>query len=1009
MTAFFLRQQILHDKPGNAGICSADQHHPLAAQSYSISAKDANVPRQICCSTIRQETAVHLHNPSFLSHSGSRSKLHASQPRHLSNGRRRRHNDISRAMSGKKSEQNRTEAETALMQLVMTSEEGFPGQQADVDDVEVLRAALVVAYTRMANAEDEKEKALKALALAQATAKQQEQTTGSAQDRETAMQELQNAKQSFDAEVESLLKQKLAVESQLESTKQDAINLAVTMDNIASSIVKEQSYHLARELSLKVAIAETNAAEAAATLEQRIRSSTLESASKLIEETRDAIQKSFSEWEEAKTKAQNSELELFQKMQALDDMVLKEASALSLHQVESGLQHQLLEAKSEIQRLEAQIKAFASMAEAAESRALASDEALKKFQETVELNAKEQKESTRKALEALKAAGVARLEAVQMTFKADLEALQAAVNTLRQAEMSQERAYSRRCQALERSLAAAEALAKAWEERASAVEDLLQNATDTNQGPDSAKAMLAGGRIQSLLGDRSIKWDLIANGPREEIQDSMKQKREPALLGLPPRIINQNEEYSKSIQLPTPEDVWSIATAKVKEDEYTKKAAEKEAIDEQRRVLEKTLKKEAPDGLLKSLDLPDAESGTGSGQEIVFQGFNWESWRMKWYQDLAPKASDLSSSGITTIWFPPPTHSVSPQGYMPGDLYNLNSAYGTKEELKNAIEEMHNHGIKVLGDVVLNHRCAQHKGPNGVWNVFGGKLAWGPEAIVRDDPNFQGKGNPSSGDIFHAAPNIDHSQDFVRRDIIEWMQWLRTEIGYDGWRLDFVRGFWGGYVKEYITATKPVFAIGEYWDSLAYEGGNCSYNQDAHRQRIVNWINAAGGTSSAFDVTTKGILHSALHNEYWRLIDPQGKPPGVMGWWPSRAVTFLENHDTGSTQGHWPFPRHKLMQGYAYILTHPGTPVIFYDHFYDFGLHDQIAELIAVRKRTGIHCRSTVKIFHATNQGYVAKIGDNLVMKLGHIDWNPSKQDNLEGEWQRCLDRGADYQMWERK
>lgn len=49
-------------------------------------------------------------------------------------------------------------------------------------------------------------------------------------------------------------------------------------------------------------------------------------------------------------------------------------------------------------------------------------------------------------------------------------------------------------------------------------------------------------------------------------------------------------------------------------------------------------------------------------------------------------------------------------------------------------------------------------------------------------------------------------------------------------------------------------------------------------------------------VICKGILHSALHNEYWRLIDPQGKPPGVMGWWPSRAVTFLENHDTGSTQ-----------------------------------------------------------------------------------------------------------------
>ena len=40
-----------------------------------------------------------------------------------------------------------------------------------------------------------------------------------------------------------------------------------------------------------------------------------------------------------------------------------------------------------------------------------------------------------------------------------------------------------------------------------------------------------------------------------------------------------------------------------------------------------------------------------------------------------------------------------------------------------------------------------------------------------------------------------------------------------------LRGFWGGYVKEYIEATDPAFAIGEYWDSLAYEGGNVCYNQ----------------------------------------------------------------------------------------------------------------------------------------------------------------------------------------
>jgi alpha-amylase len=61
-------------------------------------------------------------------------------------------------------------------------------------------------------------------------------------------------------------------------------------------------------------------------------------------------------------------------------------------------------------------------------------------------------------------------------------------------------------------------------------------------------------------------------------------------------------------------------------------------------------------------------------------------------------------------------------------------------------------------------------------------------------------------------------------------------------------------------------------------------------------VTLVGSDLVVFPIFLQGILHSALHGEFWRLIDPQGKPPGVMGWWPSRAVTFLENHDTGSTQ-----------------------------------------------------------------------------------------------------------------
>lgn len=395
--------------------------------------------------------------------------------------------------------------------------------------------------------------------------------------------------------------------------------------------------------------------------------------------------------------------------------------------------------------------------------------------------------------------------------------------------------------------------------------------------------------------------------------------------------------------------------------------------------------------------------GTGTGFEILCQGFNWESHKSgRWYMELKERAAELASLGFTVIWLPPPTESLAPEGYMPKDLYNLNSRYGNIDELKEVVKRFHEVGIKVLGDAVLNHRCADYQNHNGVWNIYGGRLNWDDRAVVGDDPHFQGRGNKSSGDNFHAAPNIDHSQDFVRKDLKEWLCWLREEIGYDGWRLDFVRGFWGGYVKDYISATEPSFAVGEYWDSLSYTYGEMDHNQDAHRQRIIDWINATNGTAGAFDVTTKGILHSALERcEYWRLSDSKGKPPGVVGWWPSRAVTFIENHDTGSTQGHWRFPGGKEMQGYAYTLTHPGTPIVFYDHIFSH-YRPEIAALISLRNRNKLHCRSTVKITKAERDVYAAIIDEKVAVKIGPGHYEPPSGQ----KWSSSIE-GRDYKTWE--
>ena len=54
---------------------------------------------------------------------------------------------------------------------------------------------------------------------------------------------------------------------------------------------------------------------------------------------------------------------------------------------------------------------------------------------------------------------------------------------------------------------------------------------------------------------------------------------------------------------------------------------------------------------------------------------------------------------------------------------------------------------------------------------------------------------------------------------------------------------------------------------------------------------------------------------------------------PSHAPSPRLPAPAGSTLNHWPFPWKHLGEAYAYLLTHCGTPCVFYDHFYfDEGL-----------------------------------------------------------------------------
>ncbi|KAH0456337.1 hypothetical protein IEQ34_014244 [Dendrobium chrysotoxum] len=387
-----------------------------------------------------------------------------------------------------------------------------------------------------------------------------------------------------------------------------------------------------------------------------------------------------------------------------------------------------------------------------------------------------------------------------------------------------------------------------------------------------------------------------------------------------------------------------------------------------------------------------------NGREILFQGFNWESHKSDWWVNLEKKVSDLAESGFTSVWLPPATHSVSPEGYLPQNLYSLDSSYGSELQLKVLLQKLSQHKIRAMADIVINHRVGTTQGHGGAYNRFDGiPMSWDEHAITSCSG---GLGNQSTGSNFPGVPNIDHTQPFVRKEIINWLIWLRENLKFQDFRFDFAKGYDANFVKEYVKQSKPIFSVGEYWDSCSYSSASqLDYNQDSHRQRIINWIDKTGGLCAAFDFTTKGILQEAMKGELWRLRDPQGKPPGVVGWWPSRAVTFIENHDSGSTQGHWPFPSDHIMEGYAYILTHPGIPTVFYDHFYDWGksIHDQIMD---VRRHQDIHSRSTIRILESHSNLYAAIIGEKVCIKIGDRSWCPT-----DGEW-KLATSGTRYAVW---
>ena len=168
---------------------------------------------------------------------------------------------------------------------------------------------------------------------------------------------------------------------------------------------------------------------------------------------------------------------------------------------------------------------------------------------------------------------------------------------------------------------------------------------------------------------------------------------------------------------------------------------------------------------------------------------------------------------------------------------------------------------------------------------------------------------------FGGMPDLCYRSPSVYTAILENAEWLINEVGFDGFRFDFVKGY-GGWMARAIqelrglrgeTAFKP-FAVGECWDNS---------------RTIEDWLNETNAWSDnpvhAFDFPLRYRLRD-LCQVYGFSLRDLIEGGTVLADNPAHAVTFVENHDVLRND---PIVHDKML-AYAYILTHPGYSCVFW-------------------------------------------------------------------------------------
>lgn len=384
---------------------------------------------------------------------------------------------------------------------------------------------------------------------------------------------------------------------------------------------------------------------------------------------------------------------------------------------------------------------------------------------------------------------------------------------------------------------------------------------------------------------------------------------------------------------------------------------------------------------------------------VMLQGFYWDSYNDTKWTNLTSQADELSKY-FSLIWVPQSgwCKSTTDMGYYPRYWFDQRSAFGTEQELRTMISTFKAKGTGIIADVVINHKngvnewcdfaneTVKGKNPDKTYSVTWDKTGY-TQICNNDEANTATK-SEAKGKIKGAADtglgdtgcrDLDHTNPTTQQNIKTYEDFLLNEMGYTGFRYDFVKGYDPKYIKMYNEASKPKFSVGEYWHGAVT---TASKEGDHPFGGVKDWVDATDKTSAAFDFPMKYLIKGAFNDGNWKLLD-KNLTSTLVGIEPQYAVTFIDNHDTGEPHVNPDPQRANVEAANAYILAMPGTPCIWISHWKPYKY--TIKKCILARKIAGVTNTSSIIKSEGQDNGYVLIVeGDkgNVLLLLGSPTYN---------------------------